>query len=101
MSTLDGTDDVATCAGCRGTAPRRGGGGMPVGWYGLTVAVPEWYDDSGESPPYRWVGVFCGSACLIAYGPEIARMEDLARQAYDPAPATASGRPRGRQEPRP
>ena len=107
MSQPRGKDDIATCANCKGTAPRRGGSGFPVGWYGLTVAVPGWFTNDGQESPYQWVGQFCGAACLIAYGPEIVRMENLARQGYDavvPRPAvplTSGGSTPGRREPRP
>lgn len=96
-------DETATCRNCGGTASRRrGGGGSPVGWYGLTVSVPEWYTENAGAEPYVWVGQFCGSECLIAYGPEIARMEALARQAYDAVvPEPPVRNPARRKEPRP
>lgn len=98
-------DRAASCRGCGGTAARRKEGGFPVGWYGLTVAVPHWYADGAEAEPYVWVGVFCGAACLIAYGPQIARMEELARQVYEttapvPAALAGTGNPAGRKGPR-
>ena len=102
MSVTQDPDERATCRNCGGTAPRRPQRGSPVGWYGLTVSVPGWYAGDGRKEPYVWIGQFCCAACLIAYGPEITRMEDLHRLAYDPVvPDLPDRNPAGRRGPRP
>lgn len=95
-------ESVATCRNCGGTASRRAGNSPPLGWYGLTVSVPEWYTEDSGGEPYVWVGLFCKSACLAAYGPDLARMEGLAREAYDAVvPVPAANNSGHRRGPRP
>ena len=97
---------VATCRGCWGTAPKREGDRPPVGWYNLTVSVPDGYRRDGDPRPYLWVGLFCSAACLTAHGPVLAEKEALARQGYDavipePAPLPAARNPASRKGHRP
>lgn len=56
---------------------------VPYGWYQLTVSVPTWMQNNPERG-YLWVGTYCGSACLAAAMPTIARQEELAHLAYEP-----------------
>jgi hypothetical protein len=92
--------EIATCRSCMGTARRPGPGMYPVGWYGLTVSVPEWYGTS-SGKQYIWLGQFCSVACLLAHGPQLQADADLAHQAYEPtAPAPAVRNPQGMRRPR-
>ena len=86
-----GGDRVVTCRYCDGTAPRPGDG-LPAGWIGVTVAVPEWYHGDGSGRRHIWLGLFCCVALLLAHGPEMERQEDLARQSYDPVVPAPAGR---------
>ena len=81
-----GGERTVTCRYCNGTASRPDDG-LPAGWIGVTVSVPEWYcmDNSGRR--HVWLGLFCCVAHLIAHGPVMAEQEDLARQSYDAVPA--------------
>lgn len=55
--------------------------GHPYGWYNLTVGVPRWFN--AESPrSYRWIGLYCSSACLAAGLPAIMHDEELMAHAY-------------------
>ena len=99
VNTLDG-GDVCTCRNCGGTASRPGPGVYPVGWYGLTVSVPEWYS-TGSGKQYIWMGMFCTVTCLVGYGPQLQDAADLAHQAYDPViPAPPVRNPQGMRRPR-
>jgi hypothetical protein len=63
----------------------------PAGWYSLSVHIPaSWTTASGK--PYLYVGLFCGSACLAAYMPEVARQERLAEGSYERATIDDQGR---------
>jgi hypothetical protein len=101
VSSYSDADEVATCRNCGGTARRKRPGTYPVGWYGLTVSVPEWYREDGSDKQYMWVGMFCSPACLIAHGPKLQADADLAHQAYDPVIPTPPVRnPQGMRHPR-
>jgi hypothetical protein len=81
---------TAVCHGCQGRAPSAmADGKRPVGWYGLTVQVPEGY--SGRARDYIWVGLWCSIACLAASIPSLTAQEAAARTTYEAAPA-AGGR---------
>jgi len=49
----------------------------------VSVNVPPEFHPRG----FKWVGVFCSADCLIAYGPEIQRMERLAGEVFEREPA--------------
>ena len=97
----DGSE-VCTCRNCGGTARKPGPATYPVGWYGLTVSVPEWYCEDGSGRQYVWMGLFCSVDCLLAHGPELQDKADLAHQVYDPViPALPARNPQGMRSPRP
>jgi hypothetical protein len=100
VSTPDG-DEIQRCRNCNGTARRPGPGGYPVGWYGLTVSVPEWYSGDATGKTYVWLGMFCSVTCLLAHGPQLQADADLAHLVYDPAiPEPPARNPQGRRRPR-
>jgi hypothetical protein len=70
------------CRACRGRA-KNPSGGPPIGWYQLTVGVPE-YMETVKGRSYRWAGLFCSASCLAAGMNQIKQDEALERQAYDP-----------------
>lgn len=74
---------VCTCKGCGGQAARRGNGIAPLGWYGLTVAIPPEMDGKGKG--FTWVGQFCSIACLARSVPDLEQQERLAHELYEPA----------------
>lgn len=100
VSNPDG-GEVCTCRNCGGTAPRPGPGVYPLGWYALTVSVPEWYSGDGSGKKYVWIGMFCTVACLLAHGPQLQADAELAHQVYEPViPAQAVRNPQGMRHPR-
>jgi len=76
---------TVTCRGCGGTTEEN----PPLGWYSLSVRVPDWMGRNGK--PYVYVGVWCSAACLLASGPELVEQEGLAHEVYQPV-TPAGGR---------
>jgi hypothetical protein len=68
-----------TCRSCG--RPPASGRRIPLGWYSLTVNVPDYLDHRGRG--YVYLGVFCSPECLAAHMPEVDRQAQLTSGLYE------------------